>query len=101
MAKEEKILGYLGDSDGEESSRLYVYKNVHGNYGDVEIFRKRQPYFNYVGEIVIKYNTFVFPGMTIEEFRESEYREGMKFLEATGHIIRNDMGTPFWKEDLK
>lgn len=95
---ETKLLGVIGDADGEECRKLYVYKNVHGNHGDIDIFdHKNHCYGDLMGYFSVKYlEPTIFP-MTIEEVYREEYSQAWDILEKSNHIERNDFGTPFWK----
>lgn len=97
--KKEKMLGIIGDENGKEYRRLFVYKNVHGHDGDVEIAEKQSRYYgDYVGYFVVKYKEpSIFP-MSIDEVHRTEFRKAWDILGKGGHIERNDFGIPFWKE---
>jgi hypothetical protein len=97
--KKERILGIIGDKHGEEYRRLFVYKNVHGYDGDVEIVSEKSRYYgDLVGCFVVKYEEpSIFP-MSIEEVHGEEFSQAWNILEENGHIERNDHGVPFWKD---
>ena len=97
--KKEQILGIIGDENGKEYRRLFVYKNVHGHDGDVEITSEKSRYYgDFVGCFVVKYEEpRIFP-MTIEEVHSREFSQAWDILEKGGHIKRNDFGVPFWEE---
>lgn len=96
--KKEQMLGIIGDENGKEYRRLFVYKNVHGHDGDVEITSEKSRYYgDLVGYFVVKYeDPSVFP-MSIEEVHSTEFSQAWDILEKGGHIERNDFGVPFWK----
>ena len=75
MSKE-KMLGIIGDENGKEYRRLFVYKNVHGHDGDVEITSKKSSYYgDYVGYFEVRYkDPSIFP-MSIEEVHSTELRK--------------------------
>ena len=97
--KMKKELGIIGDENGKEYRRLYVYKNVHGNDGDVEITSKQSSYWgDFVGYFVVKYKEPSVFSMFIEEVHSIELSQAWDILEKGGHIERNDFGVPFWKD---
>ena len=97
--KKEQILGIIGDGHGEEYRRLFVYKNVHGNDGDVEIVSEKNRYYgDLVGYFIVKYEPpCIFP-MSIEEVHSTEFSQAWNILEESGRIERNDFGVPFWRD---
>ena len=97
--KKEQILGIIGDENGKEYRRLFVYKNVHGHDGDVEITENQSGYYgDFVGYFAVKYkDPCIFP-MSIEEVHSTEVRQAWDILEKSGHIERYD-GVPFWIDE--
>ncbi|WP_303814182.1 hypothetical protein [Selenomonas ruminantium] len=87
MKTGKNIVGYLCTkmyTDMTEILRLSVKKSRY--YGDL------------VGYFVVKYkDPSVFP-MPIEEVHSTEFSQAWNILEKGGHIERNDLGVPFWKD---
>ena len=97
--KKEKMLGIIGDENGDLYRRLFVYKNVHGHDGDVEITSEKSRYYgDFVGYFAVRYkDPCVFP-MSIEEVHRAEFSQAWDILEKGGHIERYD-GVPFWIDE--
>ena len=97
--EKEQMMGIIGDENGKEYRRLFVYKNVHGHDGDVGIFRRKSHYYgDLIGYFVVKYkDPSIFP-RSIEEVQNAEYSQAWNILEKSGHIERNEFGVPFWRD---